>query len=91
MSQDNQNPKWVPAKVIKITRPESYHVMTEEGLVWRRYNDRLKSDHSLNESNVDNSETLDELPFCPLSSDSETNTPSPSPVHTQLNVSPLRQ
>ena len=85
--QDNHNSKWVLAQVIRITGPVSYHVMTEEGLVWRRHVDQLKSDHSRNESNVDNSETLDEWPFCPLSSDSETNTdPSPSPVRTQLNV-----
>ena len=84
---DNHNPEWVPAKVIKITGPVSYHLMTEEGLVWRCHVDQLKSDHSRNESNVDNSETLDKWPFCPLSSDSETNTdPSPSPVRTQPNV-----
>ena len=28
--RDNQNPKWVPAKVIIITGPVSNHVMTEK-------------------------------------------------------------
>lgn len=35
-------PLWVPARVIRVTGPQSYEVSTTDRLVWRRHIDQLR-------------------------------------------------
>ncbi|XP_054288291.1 uncharacterized protein K02A2.6-like [Macrosteles quadrilineatus] len=67
---NQRGPKWIPAKVTRITGPLSYHLITKEGIEIRRHIDQLRprseTSKASTNSHLDNPESPVNPPFHPL-------------------------
>ncbi|XP_054272675.1 uncharacterized protein K02A2.6-like [Macrosteles quadrilineatus] len=69
-SYNQRGPKWIPAKVTRITGPLSYHLTTKEGIEIRRHIDQLRPRSETSKvspnSHLDNPESPVNPPFHPI-------------------------
>ena len=73
------NKKWIPVRVVKITGPLSYRVITESGAVLRRHIDQLRVRLSEDQPHVDPAVSSPPLDDCwiPIGSSADVSHPQP--------------
>ena len=73
------NEKWIPVRVVKITGPLSYRVITESGAVLRRHIDQLRVRLSEDQPHVDPAVSPPPLDDCwiPIGSSADVSHPQP--------------